>query len=76
MEGVRQCGNVSKSLYIYHPTKNTFQKPDSIDLSLQRVDMLDGTLLSYYLWYGKGSCGSRVDEDKVQMNEEIVHGRV
>ena len=28
VEGVERSGNVPKSLYIYHPTKNTFQITD------------------------------------------------
>jgi hypothetical protein len=28
VEGAKGMGNFSKCLYIYHPTKNTFQKPD------------------------------------------------
>ena len=36
--GVEQWGCVSKSLYIYNPTKNTIQISTSIDISDQRVE--------------------------------------
>ena len=65
VEGVKGLGIVLESLYIYHPTKNTFQKPD-----------LPLHIIKLFLMVWKRQLWLTPDKDKVQINEEIVHGRV
>lgn len=68
VEGVEGLGNVLECLYIYHPTKNTFQKPD-LPLHIIKLYYMVGkrqlwvwVLLSYYLTWAKSSFGSRHKE--------------
>ena len=68
VEGVEDSVELSKSLYIYNPTKNTFQKPASIDTSDQRhyYTVVYGSRIDYmahlvYVHYYTIVYGSRID---------------
>ena len=56
VEGVQGWGNVLESLYIYHPTKNTFQKPDlplhtiKLYYMVGKIQFRVNTLLGYTIW--------------------------
>jgi len=51
VEGVRELGNVAESLYIYHPTKNTFQISDLAIRNIIKLYLMVGKI---QLWVVEG----------------------